>query len=141
MAITNQIQWRGILPVQPLQNIQIHPGPFETSVAGSTRSQILKYKTVTFGETIIHTVTTGKTLFLTSCSISLFNTAPAYAYIRIRNASDVEVTRLLYVMCHLCASANNSKKFSMPISIAAGFDVTVYIEDGMSTASIEGWEE
>jgi hypothetical protein len=141
MAETDQIKWRGIQPVQPLQNIQIHPGPFETSVSGTTRAQILKYKEATDEEAIIHTVTGGKTFYLVACSLSLFHTAPDYAFIRIRNGSDTEVTRILDVRSTIGSPGNNSKIFLMPISIAATYDVTIFVDTGSGMASIEGWEE
>ena len=141
MAEANQVKWVGIRPVSPVENIQTHPGPFEATVAGVTRAQIIKYKSATATEAIIHTVTAGKTFYMTSCSISLRHTAADDAFIRIRNASDVEVTRILHISANANSAGNSAKSFPMPISIAAGYDITTKADNGAATGSIEGWEE
>ncbi len=141
MAEANQVNWRGIRPVHPVENIQVHPGTFETSVAGKTRTQILKYKSVNATEAIIHTVTTGKTLFITSASLVCQHTANDEAFIRIRDGSDVEVTRILYAFAYAGATGHLSNSFPMPISVAADYDITVNMVSGGAYATIQGWEE
>lgn len=141
MPETNQLNFRGILPVQPLENINTHPGPWETSVAGETRTQIIKDARVSGTELSFFTVTSGKKLYITSCSLSHSHTAASLAYIRIRDASDVQVTRLLTAELAGSGSLMSAVTFPMPISVDASFDITVFVDNGIANATFQGWEQ
>lgn len=100
------------------------------------------------GTTVIHTVTAGKTLFLTGASLGLSSLDVAEAgYMAVRNVGD---TIQYYIFrAGLEASENNSANlaFSLPavppIEIAAGWDIVVYSPSpGFASAgAISGWEE
>ena len=141
MTETNKVNWVGIRPIQPLQNIQVHPGPFETSVAGTTRTQILKTGFSAAGTAIIHTVTAGKTLYITSCMANHTHSAASQGKIQIRDDSDVE-TALLIVLELAAAGVNFvAIGFPMPIVVPSEYDIVGITNFGILNTTIQGWEE
>lgn len=141
MTEKNQVKWVGVLPIQPIQNLQVSLGKFETSVAGETRTQICKDGTADEGTGIIHTVTGFKTFYLTSCFIHEHDTAATTCELQVRNVSDVKVCTLLGVGSPVNLQSSLSQAFPMPIAIPAGYDVIIVTTGGEGHASVQGWEE
>lgn len=100
------------------------------------------------GTTILHTVTAGKTLFLTGATLGLSSLDVAEAgYLAVRNVANA--IQYYIFRAGLEASENNSANlaFSLPavppIEIAAGWDIVVYSPSAgfASAGAISGWEE
>lgn len=141
MSESNQVKWVGVRPINPLENIQVHLGPFETSVCGTTRTQILKHGSATADTVILHTVTTGKTLYITSCCISLYSAARGVSSILIRDTDDTTVAEILCCETNAAGENTNSQSFIMPIKVLAGYDVVATTDAGTVHGTIQGWEE
>ena len=74
----NEVLWRGVRP-------------------GHRGEQVAKYNSATNATVILHTVTTGKTLFLTAVSFQASTTtAGKFGALFVRDTSDAEKYCLLY---------------------------------------------
>ena len=103
----NKVLWRGIRPA--------HNG-----------NQIIKRVSVVNGSSIVHTVSAGKTLYLTQWRFSSQTTvAGLYGNIHVRDGGDV----ILYYMDDILMAAigeyGNAVGLFFPIEIPAGYDVVV----------------
>lgn len=141
MAETNRVLWRGIHPTSPVENIQVHPGTFEGSVAGITRVQIVKSVEVNNTTTIIHTVTSGKTFYLCSCSCDADSGSNKLTHLKVRNASDVDQYIIIDHESTAQSSINGSLTFFPPIAIPAGWDIVLETTAVQGMGFIFGWEE
>ncbi|KKN33019.1 hypothetical protein LCGC14_0807880 [marine sediment metagenome] len=141
MAEQNQLNWRGIRPTYPVENIQTHPGPFETAVAGKARTQIVKSVEVANTTTIIHTVTAGKTFYLCSCSCSADTGINKLTHLKVRNASDTDQYTIIDHESSAQATIFGSLSFFPPISIPAGWDIVLTTNAAQGMGFIHGWEE
>jgi len=106
---------------------------------------IRKYKEVSAGRVIIHTVTTGKTFYLVAACLLIKHYAAGFhrGNITIRDTADV---RRAFLIDLGAADAEEGRGFAVsfptPISIPAGWDIlldaNVY---SYACGSIFGWEE
>lgn len=87
-------------------------------------TQVIKYNFAVNQTTIIHTVTSGKTLYLTSFGVNCYNGSGGAqtTYFRIRDTSDVEVVSWTFTINN-GASVQNAFPFVVPITIPAGYDL------------------
>ncbi len=141
MAETNQVNFRGIRPTNPVENIQVHPGVFETSIAGDTRTQIAKSNEVNNTTTILHTVTAGKTFHLCSCSLHVDAGANQFAHLIVRNDSDANQYFLVDLESAAQAPMHGSNTFFPPIAIPAGWDIVVDTDAVQAAGFVFGWEQ
>lgn len=125
------------------QQLVVHtqPSPWLASQSGITRTQIIKTNYATTSAAIIHTVTAGKDLFISSASIILHTEVSADASILVRNTSDVEVYRFLLVSIHDHGHIALSCPFPMPLVVPAGYDVCIVSSAAYADGCIQGWEE
>ena len=122
MGEKNQVKWVGIRPVEPREAIPIQPyGDFGT--------QIAKDEYANNGGSTIHTVTSGKNLYLCSIAFSIFPTANGRGLFYVRNESDVTQ----YEFFDIRRQANDgfavSMSFNPPLVIPEGWDICVYSYD------------
>ena len=141
MAEQNQIMWRGVRPVSPVENIPTSMGVFETSIAGVTRTQILKSAEANNETVIIHTVTAGKTFYLVAIGCGVDSGAAKYAHVLIRNASDVTVAILIDIHTTAQTAMNRTLQLPIPIVVEAGFDIIIITDNTHATCFILGWEQ
>lgn len=141
MAETNKVLWRGIRPIHPLENIPVHKGPFETSVAGKTRTQITKSVEVNNGIQIIHTVSAGKTFHFCCCTCGADTGINKLTHLLVRNASDAVQYRIIDHESASQATVWGGLAFSPPIAIVAGWDIVLETTAAQGSAFIHGWEE
>ncbi len=141
MSETNQVKWVGIRPIQPLENIQTHLGPFEISVAGVTRTQITKSVLPSAGYTIVHTVTAGKTLYLVSSAVGLIAGASNICSLHVRNGADAIQYYLARYLCTAESPIAVTATYPVPISIQATFDIVYYAGTVDGFCHILGWEQ
>lgn len=141
MVEDNQVKWRGIRPVEPLENIQVHLGPWEGQVGSKSRVQIKKSVEGNNNTTIIHTVTSGKKFYLCSCHCAGDNGNNQETHLSVRDDGDT----LQYAIIGFTASAatpmNEALTFNPPLEIAAGFDVVLITDAGHADGFVFGWEE
>jgi len=121
--------------------IQTEPAPWATSRSGVTRTQILKTEQNASTNHILHTVTSGKTLFITSCCLSYSSGSVGFAMLLVRNGSDTILYYLISAYLSSTPDQNIALSFPMPISVAAGFDIVVSGPSGYVVGTIHGWEE
>ncbi len=114
------------------------------SLDGDTGTQITKYATATNATAIIHTVTAGKTFYLSGWALGTNGGASGPVSILIRDDSDVAV----YYPCRMYQSAANNgvsdaKANIPPIKIPADYDICAVggAASLSALAMIEGWEE
>ena len=141
MAEANQINVRGIVPSNPVENIQIHPGIFETSVAGVTRAQIVKSVEVSNATSIIHTVTAGKIFYLCSVSCDADSGINKLTHLKVRNGADVDQYIIIDHESAAQASISGSRSFFPPIAIPAGWDIVLQTTASQGMGFIHGWEQ
>jgi len=141
MAETNQINWRGVRPVSPVENLQTSVGIFETTVAGVTRTQINKSVEVNNTTVVIHTVTAGKTFYLVAAICSADAGIAKITHLAIRNAADT----IQFIIFDFATAAqgiiSDSVSFPVPIAIAAGWDIALITDNTHAGAFITGWEQ
>lgn len=121
----NQVKWVGIRP-------------------GHNGEQIAKHHVAVNTTAIIHTVTSGKTFYLSSASYMIYYTGAGFAIMSVRDLSDVAVYHL-----GMGYKAANDPTITLPISfpqpleIPAGYDI--YLQslaaDLHVFGFIHGWEE
>ena len=89
-------------------------------------SQIAVRKLANNSTEILHTVTTGKTLYLTAWTFTIDALATGDGILRVRNASDVAVYEIVYTSVRIANERFGlSDGFSPPLEIPAGYDVVV----------------
>lgn len=92
--------------------------------------QILKYAEGVAVDTVLYTVPAGKTLLMFGCWICpQYSTAAGSGSILIRNAADVTVYIPVRAVVSSASGALSAsvRDLSIPIEIAAGFDVVIDI--------------
>lgn len=141
MAETNQIKWFGVRPTSPVENIQVHPGIFEATVAGITRTHIAKSVEISNTTAIIHTVTAGKIFYLCGFTMSADGGIAKITHILVRNVADTTQYILGDLATAAQAPVETSLCISPPIPIAAGFDVVLVTDNTHAAAFIHGWEQ
>lgn len=122
---SNQVKWLGVRPA--------HNG-----------LQVIKsLENVTNSTSILHTVTTGKTFFLSHWSFSAYATAAGNAKLEFRN--DVDITQYLIEKVDFNAAfyAWTSSSPKCPLEIPADWDIVVVSANAFTFANafIHGWEE
>ena len=121
----NEIRWIGVRPA--------HKG-----------TQVIKDGTANNNTVIIHTVSTGKTFYLTFFRHDAdFITATSYATLFVRDDSDVTQYALSHYQGRVSGTFGKAVGLYFPIEIPAGWDicVTTSSTDVRSRATIHGWEE
>ena len=141
MAIRNQLKWFGIRPTDPVENIQTHPGIFETIVSGVARVQVAKSVEVSNATSIIHTVTAGKIFYLCSVSCDSDSGVNKLTHLKVRNVSDVDQYIIIDHESAAQASISGSLSFSPPIAIPAGWDIVLQTTASQGMGFIHGWEQ
>ena len=119
MGEPNQVKWRGIRPVEPREAIPIQPyGDFGT--------QIAKHNWVEGGTSIIHTVTSGKNLYLCSVAFSIYPTVDGEGTFSIRDDNDI----VQYILFQIQRQANDGTMvtltFNPPFVIPEGWDIAIW---------------
>lgn len=118
MGEPNQVKWRGIRPVEPREAIPIQPyGDFGTQVAKSAY--------VNNTTTIIHTVTSGKSLYLCSIALSVFPTAAGYGYFYVRDENDTTQYTILRPKRQQDDGEMVTMTFNPPLVIPEGYDIVI----------------
>ena len=121
----NQVRWTGARPA--------HRG-----------TQILKWSEKVNGSTTIHTVTAGKTLYLTSLTAFVQSTAAATAgSVWVRDTLGALVSRLVTAYFLAAGSGSWALPYPFPLEIPAGYDIIAYSSAATvyCGACIAGWEE
>lgn len=112
------------------------------SLDGDTGTQIHKYSTTITNTTeTMHTVTAGKTFYLSSAYILQNTTVATNGFLSVTDAADnvlFEIAR-----CTAATPLVISRQFPMPLKIAAGCKIKATAGDANShvNATIDGWEE
>ncbi|RLG10436.1 hypothetical protein DRN69_09010 [Candidatus Pacearchaeota archaeon] len=118
MGEPNQVKWRGIRPVEPREAIPVQPfGDFGTQVA--------KHSSINNDTTIIHTVMSGKILYLCSLSFGMTPINAGEGWIFVRDEND-NITYYLFTTYRqqndgICISMT----FNPPLIIPAGYDICI----------------
>ena len=118
--ISNEARMSGGLPSQGADPIPVGKSP-----DGGT--QVLKHGSAENTTTIIHTVTTGKTLYLSVVTIGIYFTAEVsgYAQVYLRDEDDLNPA----IPFILTRGANNGfcagQGFCPPIEVPAAWDICV----------------
>lgn len=111
-----------------------------------TVTLVQKTGAVDNGTAIVHTVTNGKTFYLTAATarISVYAAGGALSgFLAIRNGSDTFVTEIIGLNCAEAVAGDfGSISFPVPVPIAAGYDIYVYASaKATCRGNIWGWEE
>lgn len=141
MAETDQVKFRGIRPVQPLENIFTQIGANEVSSCGITRTIITKSLEVENTTAIIHTVTAGKTFYLCNAFICASSGVAKTNTLYVRNVADVTQYAIFCAETAAQQTINAFMPYNFPIPIAAGFDVVGFTDNTTMTIFIHGWEQ
>ncbi len=136
MPETNQVKFVGIRRVSPEEGIPVYHKRKE----GTT--QIVKSKAVDNGYATVHTVTAGKTFFLSTLVHTVTPTVAGSSYVTVRNAASVLQYAFTYCQTPAGHSENLAIPFNPPIEIPAGFYIDVFSSAANHTANvfISGWE-
>lgn len=121
----NQVLWRGWRP-------------------GHNGTQIAKRAAKSNGTLIVHTVTAGKTFFLSHWRFRVDTTAAAHSGLFfVRDTDDITVYDIDDILMRTVGHYNNAVALFHPIEIPAGYDVCISSSDAAlsSSAFIHGWEE
>jgi len=114
---------------------------------GDTGDQIIKSGGIGAGTTpvVIHTVTAGKTLFLTSVKLEIHGSTTGIGYMKVTNAADVDV---YLITTKIAANAQGYiegfKAFPKPLKIPAGYKIKTVGSSATCDShqgDITGWEE
>jgi hypothetical protein len=149
---TNKIKWIGIRSTNPESNIPIkinstdkvlptQPGPWAASYQGVTRTQVIATATVTNGYTVFHTVTAGKTLYITSAHLSGYHSTLTKAFVNINDTGDNWYKTILRLNIYSATSNAVGLCFPMPLVVPAGYKIVIGSSLGVSDGGITGWEE
>lgn len=124
---TNFINMVGVRPSQGA-------GPIPVGKIPDGGTQILKRRTIENAVSTIHTVTVGKTLYLSSVIISVRNTSggPGNILVRIKDDENGVVTYLVYTVSEDDKYICTPMAFLPPLELAAGW----YIEGSSPAANI-----
>jgi len=157
MGEKNRVRWVGIRPTDPPETIpveeqspltEIGVKPVSPRQAIPTQpyrdfgTQIAKEGNAVNATVIIHTVSTGKTLYLCSVSFSVYPTANGMGALYCRDTDDA----LQYIFFIIRRQANDgfatAMSFNPPLVIPAGYDLCVRSwNDGFDTRGfIFGYE-
>jgi len=121
----NEVLWRGVRP-------------------GHRGEQIAKYASANNATVILHTVTIGKTLFLTAVSFqAATTTAGKSGILLVRDTSDVEKYKLFNFYLTAVGGLSDSLSFNPPLEIPSGWDICIYSSatECVARTFIHGWEE
>lgn len=158
MPEANQVNWIGIRPTNPEENIPVKQSDETLLNATVTQAsnvrevypkrktgttQIAKYQTANNGTEIVHTVTTGKTLFLCTIVLSALPVATGGITIEVTNASDVWQYYIVSSMFLINEGAVSPIPFNPPLEIPAGYKIKITSDTVNFYARIfvYGWEE
>lgn len=105
-----------------------HIGSFKIP-EGAT--QIAEYGSASNTTTILHTVTGGKTLYLSACQLSCTNNAAARqtAYLEVTDADDNFQYSIIPLACVSSFSVAGNISLQPPIEIPAGYKVKITSAD------------
>jgi len=121
----NQVKWVGVRPA--------HNG-----------TQIAKQATAIDQTTVLHTVTSGKTLFIATLIIEFDSTVSGVVgNVRVRDTSDVTMFDIVTCVMREATQELLSIPFNPPLEIAEGYDI-VLVSNNSSMRTIgfiHGWEE
>jgi len=135
MGEPNQVKWRGIRPVEPREAIPVQPfGDFGTQIA---KDAYANNSTV-----IIHTVTSGKSLYLCNIGLSVFPTASGYGYFYVRDENDTTQYRFFRPRRQQYDGEMVSMTFNPPLIIPEGWDIVLWsqVADFIIYGFIFGYE-
>jgi len=121
----NKVLWRGVRPA--------HNGV-----------QVAKSALATNNTVILHTVTAGKTLFLTTMVYGTDPEAVGLCQMQVRNVADVvQYTIQNFIPRTTSTSFSGSITFNPPLEIPAGYDIILVSGIAMLDLNcfINGWEE
>lgn len=143
MAEINKYNWVGVRPVQPLENVQTHLGPWEDKVAGTTRSQVMADGRSALGGVVIYSVTLGKSLYLCSLFWGAYVTGGTFGSIvvRVRNSFGSKVFDLVDLTIPTARTTQGNFAFLMPLKLHQGYDVFLTTTGADGFVSIQGWVE
>lgn len=118
-----------------------HVGVRPTGLMGAT--QIAKWAYANNSTAIVHTVTTGKTLYLTSIIMSAVPIAAGEAHFSVRDTGDTLAYHLGQTRCLINAGFISPASFQPALEIPAGYDIYVVSDTAnfLALLSIFGWEE
>lgn len=118
--ITDITKVSGVLPVRDALPIPVGKIPTHAT-------QIIASQTKADGIEIVHTVTAGKTLYLSSVAISIDNSAAVSGRGRvfIYNATPIEVYRIFSLRALIDAGIGQSLSFLPPMELAASWSIRV----------------
>jgi len=132
------------IPVEeqsPLTSIRVKPAsPRETIPIQPYKdfgTQIAKDYWANNSTGIIHTVTSGKSLYLCSVSLSFYNTSAGYGNMFVRDTSDNVQYRLLEIRRQANDGISVPLTFNPPLVLPAGWDICVY--SGASDVLVRGF--
>lgn len=105
--------------------------------------QVTKNGSVVNNTVIVHTVTAGKTFYLSSAVIGLFSTGTASGYLLVRDDGDVLQYNIVFGRIINADEQLFSMGFDPPIEIPEGWDICVSSNsaDMYVEGFIHGWEE
>jgi len=143
MAETNQVNWRGVHPVYPVENLQVHLGAWEATVADKSRTQVKADGNSSSGNVVIHKVTAGKTFYLCSMLFSAYGTAAVVGkiIIRVRDDTHANLYKLFESSVPVSLAIFGSVPFIMPIVLLASYDIRVSMTNADGWCGVQGWEE
>jgi len=121
----NEVLWRGVRP-------------------GHRGEQIAKYDSANNSTVIIHTVSAGKTFFMTTANyMSETSGAGAGGRLDVLNASGVLQYTIAVIVFTAVGQGAISMSFNPPLEIPGGYKIVVFSNSAALTARafIHGWEE
>ena len=110
------------------------------SLNGDTGTQILKNAaSINNTEVVLHTVTAGKTLYLTNAVLNNYASS-GNAYLQVKNAADVLQYNLIFMEGQVDVIAHS---YTNPVKIPAGYKIVgkSVTAGNYVSPSIQGWEE
>lgn len=133
----DKVRMLGVIP-------SINAGPIPVGKIPDDATQIAKHKTASNETDVIHTVTTGKTFYLSACSLGIKNASGAFNHgnIQVTDGSDTMQYVILYVGCPDDNGKMQAMNFLPPLEIQAGWKVKDYSPAVAFTVSgfIHGYE-
>jgi hypothetical protein len=134
----NQINRVGILPSYDMDSIRQYPRrPYNSTqiVSGLSGSSVA---------VIVRTVAAGKTLYLCSAVISVYNGDAAFKYgnMFIRDDADTFWCYLITLYTPPSAAQNQGLYYVPPVEVPSGYDVCIQTNDNdcVICGSIKGYE-
>lgn len=116
----DQVRMLGVLPSQGADPIPVGKIP-----DGGT--QIIKDGAVADGLQVVHTVTSGKTFYLSTAYGANYNTSGGAGYVQILVTDDEDATQYLLLRLRLAADGSISETMSFlpPLEIPAGYKIKI----------------